>query len=53
MATNVVLTSAMRANLSSLQGTATLMGNIQNQLATGLKINSALDNLHPSSQLNA
>lgn len=40
----VNLTSAMRANLLSLQQTATLQGQTQNRLATGLKVNSALDN---------
>jgi flagellin-like hook-associated protein FlgL len=40
----VNLTSAMRANLVSLQQTATLQGQTQQRLATGLKVNSALDN---------
>ncbi len=40
----VTLTAAMRANLYSLQGTAQLMGTIQNRLSTGKKVNSALDN---------
>jgi flagellin-like hook-associated protein FlgL len=34
----------MRANLVSLQQTATLQGQTQQRLATGLKVNSALDN---------
>jgi flagellin-like hook-associated protein FlgL len=42
--TAVTLTAAMRANLLSLQNTATLMGATQFRLATGLKVNSALDN---------
>jgi flagellin-like hook-associated protein FlgL len=37
----------MRANLASLQSTATLLGQTQERLATGNKVNSALDN--PSS----
>ena len=40
----VTLTAAMRANLLSLQGTAKLMGQTQYRLATGNKVNSALDN---------
>jgi len=40
----VNLTSAMRANLLSLQQTATLQAQTQERLATGLKVNSALDN---------
>jgi flagellin-like hook-associated protein FlgL len=43
----IVLTAAMRANLASLQTTATLLGLTQQRLASGNKINSALDN--PSS----
>ncbi|MEM1365579.1 MAG: flagellin [Pseudomonadota bacterium] len=38
------LTSAVRANLNSLQSTADLLGRTQERLATGLKVNSALDN---------
>lgn len=41
---DVTLTSAMRANLYSLQGTASLMSTIQGRLSTGKKVNSALDN---------
>jgi flagellin-like hook-associated protein FlgL len=44
---SVTLTAAMRANLLSLQSTASLLGATQFRLATGLKVNSALDN--PSS----
>lgn len=47
----VALSSAMRANLNALQGTARLMGETQNRLATGLKVSSALDN--PSSFFTA
>ena len=43
----VTLTSAMRANLLSLQSTAVLMGQTQFRLSTGNRVNSALDN--PSS----
>ncbi|AVX04060.1 flagellin [Maritalea myrionectae] len=38
------LSAAVRQNLLSLQGTADLMSKTQNRLATGLKVNSALDN---------
>jgi flagellin-like hook-associated protein FlgL len=38
-----VLSSAIRANLTSLQGTAELLGRTQERLATGLRVNSALD----------
>lgn len=41
---DVTLTSAMRSNLYSLQGTASLMATIQGRLSTGKKVNSALDN---------
>ena len=41
---DVSLTGAMRANLVSLQQTATLMGQTQDRLSTGKKVNSALDN---------
>ncbi|SEH35609.1 flagellin [Magnetospirillum fulvum] len=41
---DVTLTSAMRSNLYSLQGTASLMSTIQGRLSTGKKVNSALDN---------
>lgn len=47
MTGSVTLTAAMRANLSSLQATSELMGTTQLRLASGNKINSALDN--PSS----
>jgi flagellin-like hook-associated protein FlgL len=41
---DITLTSAMRANLVSLQQTANFTGTTQTQLATGKKVNSALDN---------
>src|SRR5258708_16308664 len=40
----VVLTAAARQNLLSLQGTADLLATTQGRLATGKKVNSALDN---------
>jgi flagellin len=39
----ITLTNATRANLLSLQSTAVLIGRTQERLATGLKVNSALD----------
>ena len=44
MTDSVTLSSAMRANLLSLQNTAKLMATTQQRLATGKKVNSALDN---------
>lgn len=41
---DITLTSAMRANLVSLQSTTTLLGRTQERLASGLKVNSAVDN---------
>ncbi len=41
---SVVLSSAVRQNLLSLQNTASLMASTQNNLSTGNKVNSALDN---------
>jgi flagellin len=41
---NIVLTAAVRQNLLSLQGTAELLSTTQTRLATGKKVNSALDN---------
>ncbi|HRH79812.1 MAG TPA: hypothetical protein PLW81_02075 [Thiobacillaceae bacterium] len=41
---DITLTSAMRANLVSLQNTTTLLGRTQERLATGLKVNTAVDN---------
>src|SRR5579859_359095 len=44
MSTGIVLSAAVRQNLLSLQQTAQLLATTQNDLATGLKVNSALDN---------
>ena len=44
MASNITLSAGVRQNLLSLQGTADLMSSTQNRLATGKKVNSALDN---------
>ncbi|MFK7840553.1 MAG: flagellin [Bdellovibrionales bacterium] len=44
MSSDVVLTSALRNNLLSLQSTQRLIDDTQLRLATGLKVNSALDN---------
>jgi len=44
MSSDVVLTSALRTNLLSLQNTQRLIDDTQLKLATGLKVNSALDN---------
>ena len=43
MASEITLSSAVRANLLSLQRTADLLSSTQAKLATGLKVNSALD----------
>ncbi len=40
---DVTLSSATRANLLSLQSTTNLIGRTQERLATGLKVNSAID----------
>ena len=44
MASSVTLTSAVRSNLLALQDTSTLQATTQQRLATGKKVNSALDN---------
>ncbi len=44
MASNITLSAAVRQNLLSLQNTAALSSLTQNRLATGKKVNSALDN---------
>ncbi|MPZ39960.1 MAG: flagellar protein [Rhizobiales bacterium] len=44
MASNITLSAGVRQNLLSLQNTAELMAMTQNRLATGKKVNSALDN---------
>ena len=41
---DIILTAGVRQNLLSLQSTASLMSQTQNRLATGKKVNSALDN---------
>jgi flagellin len=43
MSGGINLTSAMRSNLLTLQGTQNLIGATQNRLATGLKVSSAID----------
>lgn len=48
---DIVLSSAVRDNLLSLKNTAKLQSTTQNRLATGLKVNSALDN--PNSYFTA
>nr|WP_255769080.1 flagellin [Maritalea mediterranea] len=40
----IQLSSAVRQNLTALQGTADMLSKTQNRLSTGLKVNSALDN---------
>jgi flagellin len=44
MSSDIVLSAGVRQNLLALQTTAELMSATQNRLATGKKINSALDN---------
>jgi flagellin len=44
MANDVTLSAGVRANLLSLQNTASMMGKIQERLSTGKKVNSAIDN---------
>ncbi|HEX8164545.1 MAG TPA: flagellin [Beijerinckiaceae bacterium] len=44
MANNIVLSSAIRSSLLTLQNTADLQSRVQERLATGRKVNSALDN---------
>ena len=41
---NITLSSSVRQNLLSLQDTASLLSTTQTRLATGKKVNSALDN---------
>ncbi|MBI4046686.1 MAG: hypothetical protein HY371_07700, partial [Devosia nanyangense] len=53
---DINLSKAIRSNLLSLQNTAQLMGRTQERLATGNKVNSALDNptnFFTASSLNA
>ena len=40
----IVLSASVRQNLLSLQSSAEMLGTVQNRLATGRKVNSALDN---------
>ena len=47
----IVLSASVRQNLLSLQSTAALLATTQNDLATGNKVNSALDN--PTSYFTA
>jgi len=42
--TGIVLSASVRQNLLSLQSTAELLSTTQNRLATGRKVNTALDN---------
>ena len=49
--TGIVLSAAVRQNLLSLQSTAALLATTQNDLSTGNKVNSALDN--PTSYFTA
>ena len=44
MFNNITLTSSMRSNLYALKNLTTQMNKTQNRLASGLKINSAIDN---------
>jgi flagellin-like hook-associated protein FlgL len=44
MASGITLSAGVRQNLLSLQQTGSLMSTTQNRLATGKKVNSALDN---------
>src|SRR5260221_11027752 len=44
MSSAITLSAGVRQNLLSLQNTAALLAQTQNRLATGKKVNSALDN---------
>ncbi|WP_040622800.1 flagellin N-terminal helical domain-containing protein, partial [Rhodovulum sp. PH10] len=44
MSSGITLSAGVRQNLLSLQNTADMMATTQNRLATGKKVNSALDN---------
>ncbi len=44
MGNDIVLSAGVRQNLLALQGTASLMATTQTRLATGKKVNSAIDN---------
>ncbi|MBO6755870.1 MAG: flagellin [Roseibium sp.] len=41
---DITLSSAVRSNLNALQSTSQMMSGVQERLATGKKVNSALDN---------
>src|SRR5580658_8483482 len=51
MTTGIVLSASVRQNLLSLQSTASLLATTQNDLSTGNKVNTALDN--PTSYFTA
>ncbi len=53
MADKVTLSASARSNLLSLQRTADLVGRTQERLATGLKVNSALDDAQAFFQARA
>src|ERR1700752_4659669 len=56
MAQNITLSAGVRQNLLALQNTASLLSATQNRLATGKKVNSALDtptNFFTSSALSS
>jgi len=42
--TDIAITSAVRSNLNALQSASSLISGVQEKLATGKKVNSALDN---------
>ena len=44
MGSDIILSKSVRANLTALQSTANLISQTQNRLATGKRVNSALDN---------
>ena len=44
MSSDIVLSAGVRSNLLALQNTTSLMTRTQERLATGKKVNSALDN---------
>ena len=41
---DITITAAVRSNLNALQATSNMMSQVQEKLATGKKVNSALDN---------
>lgn len=53
MADKVNLSASARSNLLALQRTADLVGRTQERLATGLKVNSALDDAQAFFQARA